>query len=352
MASQLETLPADLEAALEELSVPEETQQQPGNGSCHCCGRFFPVAELSGRWRKKLCKACRRTEHCLWRHVGAWAPVQGLSEAERHAFFQKSSGGSSWPTLETHLVESLSRERVTALTVSVGGKYLPPNVWLAQGFSEEQVNRCEDWEEHETLGRCCRLQVKEVSHSSVLRTVRNEVVNRVKEVAKNKTCKAWDVQASSQSKNGAKEGKAEKKAEKELAKSNQTVLGLAAKVLTTVTNSWLQTELLLAKTSPLDDEATVKLLKESHSLLQSWKIACESVLAKKENAGEVPLTLPFSKEEVDTRLKTVGAAAKALKETRKAVVLESRKAKRAAAAASNGAEPAPKRRRTKSTPGN
>ena len=358
MACQLQTLPADLEAAFEELSAAEETQQQPGNGSCHCCGKSFPVAELTGRWRKKLCKACRRTEHCLWRHVGAWAPVQGLSEAERHAFFQKSSGASSWPTLETHLVESLSRERVTALTVSVGGKYLPPNVWLAQGFSEEQVNRCEDWEENETLGRCCRLQVKEVSHSSVLRTVRNEVVNRVKEVAKNKkdTCKTWDVQASSQSKNGAKEDKSDKKAAKELAKSNKTVLGLAAKVLTTVTNSWLQTELLLAKTSPQDDEPTVTLLKESHSLLQSWKTACENVLANKENAGGVPLTLPFSKEEVDTRLKTVGAAAKALKESRKAVLLQSRKEKRAAAAeggtSGHGAEPAPKRRRTKSTPGN
>ena len=72
--------------------------------------------------------------------MGAWAPVQTLGEEQRHGFFAKSSGASSWLTLENYLVESLSlsRERVTALTVSVGGKYLPANVWLAQGFTQDR----------------------------------------------------------------------------------------------------------------------------------------------------------------------------------------------------------------------
>ena len=54
-------------------------------------------------------------------------------------------------------------------------------------------------QDNDTLGRCYRLSVKEVSQSSVLRTVRNEVVNRVKEVAKNRkdSNKTWDVQTSS-----------------------------------------------------------------------------------------------------------------------------------------------------------
>ena len=221
------------ELELGELSPGEETQQ-PGHGSCHGCAKSFPLADLYGRWRKKLCKGCRQTEHCLWRHVGSWAPAQTLSAEERNAFFAKSSGSSSWATLETHLVESLSRERENALTVKVGGKYLPPNVWLAQGFTQEQVDRCEDWEENETLGPCCRLQVKEVSHSSVLRAVGSELVNRVKEVAKNKkdTDKTWDLQASTQSKNTGPEVNAGKQAEKQLAKANKAVLALAAKVLT------------------------------------------------------------------------------------------------------------------------
>ena len=288
--------------------------------------------------------------------MGSWAPVQTLSAEERNAFFAKSSGSSSWATLETHLVESLSRERENALTVKVGGKYLPPNVWLAQGFTQEQVDRCEDWEENETLGPCCRLQVKEVSHSSVLRTVRSELVNRVKEVAKNKkdTDKTWDLQASTQSKNTGPEVNAGKQAEKQLAKANKAVLALAAKVLTPVTNNWLQTELALSKTSLSQDEAAVAVLKESHAVLHSWKTACENILAKKENAGEVALTLPFSKEEVDTRVKTVAAALKALKDERKAAKEAAKSAKRAAAATAAAALPddqqVSKRRRTKGGP--
>ena len=194
--------------------------------------------------------------------------------------------------------------------------------------------------------------MKEVSQNSVLRTVRTEVVNRVKEVAKNKkgTCKTWDLQASSQTTKATNENKAEK----ELLKSNKKTLGLAAKVLTPVTNSWLQTELLLASTKPGDDEATLGLLKESHALLQSWKTACENVLARKENTGDAPLTLPFSKEDVDTRLKTAATASKTLKECRKSDQQVARRAKRAAAAADAGqsapVEPAPKRRRAKSNP--
>lgn len=352
MATQADTP----ELELEELSVGEAETQQCGHGTCHNCAKSFPASDLTGRWRKKVCKACRRTEHCLWRHVGSWTPLLTLSDSERQNFFSKSSGDSNWLTLETHLVESLSRERVTALKVSVGGKYLPPSVWLAQGFTQDQLDRCEDWEEDPTLGRTCRLQVKEVSQNSVLRTVRTEVVNRVKEVAKNKkgTCKTWDLQASSQTTKATNENKAEKKAEKELLKSNKKTLGLAAKVLTPVTNSWLQTELLLASTKPGDDEATLGLLKESHALLQSWKTACENVLARKENTGDAPLTLPFSKEDVDTRLKTAATASKTLKECRKSDQQVARRAKRAAAAADAGqsapVEPAPKRRRAKSNP--
>ena len=90
-------------------------------------------------------------------------------------------------------------------------------------------------------------------------------------------------------------------------------------------------------------------------MLHSWKkTACENVLAKKENAGEVALTLPFSKEEVDTRVKTVAAALKALRDERKAAKEAAKSAKRAATAAAAAALPddqqVSKRRRTKGAP--
>ena len=204
------------------------------------------------------------------------------------------------------------------------------------------------------LGQRC---VKEVSQSSVLRTVCNEVVNRVKEVAKNRkdSNKTWDVQTSSCCNNSTSEGQASKKVEKELAKGNKAVLALAAKVLTPVTNNWLKTKLALKKTPHSEEEATFAVLKESHAVLHSWKTACENALARKENAGVLALTLPFTKEEVDTRVKTVAAALKAVKDARKAALEATKSAKRTAAAAlatGTGAasNEGSKRRRTKTAP--
>eukprot|EP00439_Symbiodinium_sp_Y106_P030445 s2117_g3.t1 len=62
MAAQFEAP----EQELEELSAGEAETQQPGHGTCHACGKSFPAADLTGRWRKKLCKGCSCTEHCLW----------------------------------------------------------------------------------------------------------------------------------------------------------------------------------------------------------------------------------------------------------------------------------------------
>ena len=77
--------------------------------------------------------------------------------------------------------------------------------------------------------------------------------------------------------------------------------------------------------------------------------------AGKRNAGDLALTLPFTKEDVDTRVKTVAAALKAVKDARKAALEATKSAKRTAAAAlatGTGAasNEGSKRRRTKSAP--
>ena len=201
---------------LDELSAGEEETQQPGVARCHDCAKSFPLADLTGRWRKnqKLCQGCRRTEHCLWRHVGVWGPVHSAQTNATRSLLRAAALplGQPWrPTWSKASAES-------ALSVTVGGKYLPSNVWLAQGFTQDQVDHCQDWEDNDTLGKCYRLSVKEVSHSSVLRTVRKEVVNRVKEVTKNRKDlnKTWDVQTSSCGKNSTPEGKASKQASREV----------------------------------------------------------------------------------------------------------------------------------------
>ena len=349
------------EPCLEDLSAGEDLLQalEPGQACCHDCGQVFKVTELHGRWRKKVCTGCRRTEHTLWRHVGGWEPLQTLSDEERHNFFSKTSGSSCWKTVQSRLVESLTRERVTSLGVSVGGKYLPPAVWLKKGFTQDQVDRCQDWEDNEVLGRTCRLQVKEVSQTCVVRTVQTELLDRVKEVSKGKAgkgTKTWELQTPAAASGKEKEDPADKKAARALAKNNKTVLSLATKVLGPVTNAWLQAEQHVGKPVPPEQEPTVALLKESHALLQSWKTSCEQVLKDKENTGDQDLSLPFSKEEVDTRVKSVTAAVKELKEARRAEQQEKKAAKQEKTSAKRGdggsdqqAARAAKRLRTKSS---
>ena len=344
------------EPRFEDLSAGE-AELEPGLGRCHDCGQSFKVADLHGRWRKKLCLGCRRTEHTLWRHVGGWEQLQTLSDEERHNFFSATSGSSCWKTVQSRLLESLTRERVTSLTVSLGGKYLPPSVWLKKGFSQEQLDRCADWEDNEVLGRTCRLQVKEVSQSCVLRTIQTELLERVKEVARGKAgkgTKTWDLQAPAGSfEKQGKEDPAEKKAARAVAKNNKTVLSLAAKALSQVTSSWLQAEQQVGKPAPPEQEPTVALLKESHALLQSWKTNCEQVLAQKENAGDRELSLPFSKEDLDTRVKSVAVAVKELKDARKTEQQEKRAARQAKRGGGGDADekvrPASKRLRGKSS---
>ena len=100
----------------------------------------------SHRVARSLAKKGLHRLHTLWRHVGGWEPLQTLSDEERHNFFSKTSGSSCWKTVQSRLVESLTRERATSLAVSVGGKYLPPAVWLKKGFTQDQVDRCQDWD--------------------------------------------------------------------------------------------------------------------------------------------------------------------------------------------------------------
>ena len=344
------------EPRFEDLSAGE-AELEAGRGRCHDCGQSFKVADLHGRWRKKLCLGCRRTEHTLWRHVGGWEQLQTLSDEERHNFFSATSGSSCWKTVQSRLVESLTRQRVTSLTVSVGGKYLPPAVWLKKGFTQEQLDRCADWEDNEVLGRTYRLQVKEVSQSCVLQTIQTELLERVKEVAQGKAgkgAKTWDLQAPTvSSQKLGKEDPAEKKAARAVAKNNKTVLSLATKALSQVTNSWLQAEQHVGKPAPPEQEPTLALLKESHALLQSWKTSCEQVLAQKENAGDRELSLPFSKDDLDTRVKSVAVAVKELKDARKTEQQEKRAARQAKRGGGGDADekapPASKRLRGKSS---
>ena len=130
-------------------------------------------------------------------------------------------------------------------------------------------------------------------------------------------------QASSQSKNSAPEGKAEKKAQKDLACSGCKGLDAGHEQL-----RWS-----CARPLPRTRRLLSWFSKSPALCFKAGRLPARTCWGKKENAGEVPLRLPFSKDKVDTRVKTVAAAVRALQDARKAAAQAATSAKRVAAAA-------------------
>ena len=121
------------------------------------------------------------------------------------------AGSGAWPSLLPRLRPGLQSHRAVA-----GERRSAP-------VAAARSTRCgdRDWEDNEVLGRTCRLQV-------------------VSKGMAGKGTKTWELQAPAAASGKEKEDPADKKAARALAKNNKMVLSLATKVLSPVTNAWLQ----------------------------------------------------------------------------------------------------------------
>ena len=327
-----------------ELQAPQE--QLPATGKCHDCGEEFKTEELLGRWSKKQCGKCKSLSLRLWRHLGAWDSFAKLQDTERTRFFSRSNGCKDWATVQSNLTEALTRQRVSETRSETGGSYLPASVLLSQGWTQDVLDNCSDTEENEKLGGTTyRLSVHSVHNSEVERTVREEVLTRIKTIAKGKKKKVpkeWDVVSGQPTKE-------EKGKEPNHARQNKSTLSLANQALPLLSATWCSLTSVTVKGTPEGlDDATRQQVPEFLKKLQDWKAACEATLAKKDSCTELLETLPFGKEEWKPTCKAANEVVKQVKVCKSEAARSKREAKNAAKRAGEqaGAETqAPSKRR-------
>ena len=217
------------------LSAETPEPQEPESRYCKECKLAF----TGGDQEKLLCSSCKNLRTKLWRRLGAWDTFKQLDAKDQELFFKKNAGTSDWPTIQSRLVETLTRVRVSESRSETGGSYLPASVLLTQGFTQDVIDACSDTEDNPALGGTTyRLRVHSEYSTEVERTVREEVLNRVKQVTTGKkTPKDWDVQRPEKAgKND--QGKEEDKAEKQKAKVAKAALALARSALPQVSAAW------------------------------------------------------------------------------------------------------------------
>eukprot|EP00439_Symbiodinium_sp_Y106_P077578 s1502_g16.t1 len=312
----------------ENLQVQVPQEQLPAKGKCHDCGEEFKTEELFGRWSKKQCGQCKSLSLRLWRHLGAWESFANLDETERTRFFSRSNGCKDWGTVQSNFTEALTRQRVSETRSETGGSYLPASVLLSQGWTQDVLDNCSDTEENEKLGGTTyRLSVHSLHNSEVERTVREEVLTRVKTIArgkKNKVPKEWDVVPGQPSKQ-------EKEKEPNTARQNKSTLSLANRALPLLSATWCCLTSVTAQGTPEGlDEATRQQVAEFLKKLGEWKAACEATLAKKDNTAELLETLPFGKEEWKPTCKAANEVVKQVKVCKAQASRDKREAKNAA----------------------
>ena len=130
------------------LSAETPEPEEPESRYCKECKLAF----TGGDQEKLLCSSCKNLRTKLWRRLGAWDTFKQLDAKDRELFFKKNAGTSDWPTIQSRLVETLTRVRVSESRSETGGSYLPASVLLTQGFTQDVIDACSDTEDNPALG--------------------------------------------------------------------------------------------------------------------------------------------------------------------------------------------------------
>jgi hypothetical protein len=93
-----------------------------------------------------------------------------LPEEQQIAFWRSESKGRL--QIQNALVKEVVSQREEEQRTSVGGKYLPLDVWARKGFDPEKIkNECTDTEEHAMFGTCYNVGLKTVTTDDITKKV-------------------------------------------------------------------------------------------------------------------------------------------------------------------------------------
>lgn len=126
---------------------------EPEKVVCRTCNYLYLPAQGRAHGKTFQCSTCIAAERLLRYHLGEKHGLNKMSASEACKFFRDiharkqdtANGRLSWNTTRAVLVTHQTDKRMESFKNSVKGKELPLDVWLAQGWKKEVVERQENF---------------------------------------------------------------------------------------------------------------------------------------------------------------------------------------------------------------
>ncbi len=138
--------------------------------------------KLMGKWRMKFrCNKCNTVAAAQQRWLGTW-PIDEFKDLPEEAIaaFYKSAHGANPYKLKSLTMDSLKSVFIERQQETEFTEYLPINVWMSRGFTEEQVKACLS-KPHKVWEAVYAVEVEQMSKSKITDQVRE----RIRDIQKN-----------------------------------------------------------------------------------------------------------------------------------------------------------------------
>ena len=158
------------------------TMDAAATQTCFLCGEDHSQDAAGRSWGRKFeCRQCQTLHTLVHRRVGA-DTIQHFSAEERNRFSAKakstaSNGRYSWETVRSVIIDRATSQRITEKGNNVFSESKPVSVWLTQGYTSEQLEKCPRWT-CPALGEVVKVPVHQDWVKQLHREIQEQIVEK------------------------------------------------------------------------------------------------------------------------------------------------------------------------------
>lgn len=182
MGLEVDQLVQEMDAALD---------RHQSKRACGWCQVHYDALQMKLHGKKYICKSCGSLNQMMYRHLGPGQDMfDGMSSDDVASFFQEASDlpdhgdKGRWKIIRALYIEKQVCQMERKQKTKVTGEWLPMNVWVSRGWTEEQVRAYNDFEEGGPAGTLWRIPVKSTSSEAIRRSVEEQVMERERSLKK------------------------------------------------------------------------------------------------------------------------------------------------------------------------
>ena len=165
-------------AALLAEAPTDEAVAAPATVETFICTKCKLERQVEGSGPWSVCKRCNCKRSTLSQLFGYW-PVDlftALPEQQQIAFWRAETKNRF--DIQNALVKEVVDQREEEQRTSVGGTYLPLDVWEQRGFDVAKIKaQCKDTEEHPILGTTYNVNLKTVTKDEIRKQIWKDLFN-------------------------------------------------------------------------------------------------------------------------------------------------------------------------------